>query len=382
MSRSRLRRRFGFTLIELLVVIAIIAVLIALLLPAVQQAREAARRTQCKNNLKQLGLAFFNYESTFGVFPAGVTMVMGTGGGPFGGGIGEGFQGTKPDGDSNVHMWAEGLLPYMDQTPLYNQINFSMPLGFSSLTGGTPGPYPLGGSGTANYGTAQQPYAALKSTVINAFICPSTPRAGGTLAYLDDWWSGSGATIYVVGSPSDYVATETERATPNAPNHYNILEGESQEKCGVCCRVADVIDGVSNTSLIGEAAKTDEVWDNGKRICTSGQSAASSQGITGGVSRQAGAWNNWTMGCSQWHPSVPGSTVFTGSNWSYTQGNVGNNVGTYVNGNNQEGMYSFHTGGAHLLMGDGAVRFLSANTNMQTCVRIFVRDDGQVVGDF
>jgi prepilin-type processing-associated H-X9-DG protein len=92
------------------------------------------------------------------------------------------------------------------------------------------------------------------------------------------------------------------------------------------------------------------------------------------------------MGVSQWHPSVPGSTVKNGSpgsySWSYTQGNVGNNVGTYVNGNNQEGMYSFHSGGAQVLMGDGAVRFLSSNTNMQTCVRIFVRDDGQVNGEF
>src|ERR1700722_10659447 len=88
----------GFTLIELLVVIAIIAVLIALLLPAVQQAREAARRTQCKNNLKQLGLSMFNYESTYNQFPpVGTVDTL-----------------PAPNNDYNAHGFIEYLLPYMD----------------------------------------------------------------------------------------------------------------------------------------------------------------------------------------------------------------------------------------------------------------------------
>ncbi|MDB5338411.1 MAG: hypothetical protein JWN70_4030, partial [Planctomycetaceae bacterium] len=95
--------RSGFTLIELLVVIAIIAVLIALLLPAVQQAREAARRSQCKNNLKQLGLALHNYHDTYGVFPYAQTPCC-----------------------SGGHTWVEMLLPFMDQAPMYNQINFNL----------------------------------------------------------------------------------------------------------------------------------------------------------------------------------------------------------------------------------------------------------------
>ena len=98
------KRRGGFTLIELLVVIAIIAVLIALLLPAVQQAREAARRTQCKNNLKQIGLALHNYESTFGRLPPGTFGGMGT---------------CNDDGLA----WSFSILPYLDQAPLYNQID-------------------------------------------------------------------------------------------------------------------------------------------------------------------------------------------------------------------------------------------------------------------
>src|ERR1700745_210756 len=103
------QRRSGFTLIELLVVIAIIAVLIALLLPAVQQAREAARRTQCKNNLKQMGLSLMNYESTFSVFPPARIDLSG----PPGPAI---YQTT----------WNALCLPYFDQAPLYNLYNFNL----------------------------------------------------------------------------------------------------------------------------------------------------------------------------------------------------------------------------------------------------------------
>ena len=103
------RRSHGFTLIELLVVIAIIAILIALLLPAVQQAREAARRTQCRNNLKQIGLALHNYHDNFNVFPMGYSDIMA--------------------GNSERHgagwSWMSSILPQIDQAPLYNRFEFS-----------------------------------------------------------------------------------------------------------------------------------------------------------------------------------------------------------------------------------------------------------------
>src|SRR6266851_2462357 len=110
--QSHHRQTRGFTLIELLVVIAIIAVLVALLLPAVQQAREAARRAQCKNNLKQMGLAFHNYHEALNTFPYAYVV---------------GFQNSIPGNKPTVTNWALMLLPYLDQGPLYNSYNCSVP---------------------------------------------------------------------------------------------------------------------------------------------------------------------------------------------------------------------------------------------------------------
>ena len=111
----RTRRKRGFTLIELLVVIAIIAILVALLLPAVQQAREAARRTQCKNNLKQIGLALHNYHDTHGRFPPTQVMVAY---------LGANYTNPVP----RNHTWMSLILPYLEQGNLYSSIRFDLPM--------------------------------------------------------------------------------------------------------------------------------------------------------------------------------------------------------------------------------------------------------------
>jgi prepilin-type N-terminal cleavage/methylation domain-containing protein len=138
------RKRRGFTLIELLVVIAIIAVLIALLLPAVQAAREAARRAQCTNNLKQIGLAMHNYHQTNDKFPQGMsesTSVLGS------------YTGYANWGEWSAQSM---LLPYMEQTPIYNSINFC----YDNI-----------------YGSGGSTNLTASTRVINGFLCPSDTQA-------------------------------------------------------------------------------------------------------------------------------------------------------------------------------------------------------------
>jgi len=144
-------KRSAFTLIELLVVIAIIAILIALLLPAVQQAREAARRTQCKNNLKQLGLAMHNYHDVYNTFPHNQNR---WGGGPI--------------GADQIPQWSwlVGILPYIDQAPLYNA--FSYDVNVADGNGGT-----ITGDRNHNGIGVNQ---ALAQTGMAAYICPSSPN--------------------------------------------------------------------------------------------------------------------------------------------------------------------------------------------------------------
>ncbi len=168
--------RRGFTLIELLVVIAIIAVLIALLLPAVQAAREAARRTQCVNNLKQMGLALHNYHDAFLVLPPGYIAAS-----------------KFIDGETDTApgwSWASMILPQLDQTPLYSSANFWLPV-----------------QAPANTTTTQ--------TSLTAFLCPSDQIPGRTFA-VTDGFNNTVATVApssytdCTGSDAADVATRTQ----------------------------------------------------------------------------------------------------------------------------------------------------------------------------
>ena len=222
-SPARLRR--GFTLIELLVVIAIIAVLIALLLPAVQAAREAARRSQCVNNLKQMGLACANYESANGVFPVGIMNF----------GPRTTTTASARHNQGRGHTVFTQILPFMEQTAIYNSINFLYPAAESA--------------GNVYFGQDAGPvqYTAL-SSLVNAYICPDdslrTPNSGRTTDVAQPYSPGSYAASF--GTWDVWYWFNGCGSTPQ------MIQGDGAFAYDASYRVADFTDGPSNTMFIGE----------------------------------------------------------------------------------------------------------------------------------
>lgn len=259
---DRRMQKSGFTLIELLVVIAIIAVLIALLLPAVQQAREAARRSQCKNNLKQFGLALHNYHDTFRTFPPGA------------------FAETRstqpagfPDEVGNGLGFHTMILPFLDQASIYNTLDFNVK--------------------TWNGSTNNTKYANLKLAV---FLCPSSAE----YKYTTD------VTVHYLGimGPCN---NGSARVNPVTTQNYGWqgVTGVGGENYGGYAtegillrqqnkKVRDVSDGTSNTFLVGESSK-DSDKDNIRCWLRGGQSnasACSTKNIVNGINLSTPNFNN------------------------------------------------------------------------------------------
>ncbi|WP_437192167.1 DUF1559 domain-containing protein [Planctomicrobium sp. SH527] len=320
-----IRQRKGFTLIELLVVIAIIAILIALLLPAVQQAREAARRSQCKNNMKQLGLALHNYHDTVNTFPPSA--------------LGRCKSQLTASTLLNTNGWTL-LLPYIEQSALYNKYNFGAPGttwdSTANAVDASPGPDPVT---TGN--------AAVVKTLLQAFLCPSDPGSqfqGATNHYgisATNTGTGGARTTYdfVNAGLSTGVCAENWLTSATTTRR---MFGENSR-----CRIGDIIDGTSNTVAVAET--TLEVY-NGK-----GNAWGYRGWVMSGVDLAANTINNWT------YPSVPTIIGRLGS-W----GRPG----------------SLHTGGMHILLADGSVRFLSENVDTTTRRNLSYMADGQVLGEF
>lgn len=320
MTRSQRMPR-GFTLIELLVVIAIIAVLIALLLPAVQQAREAARRTQCKNALKQLGLAMHNYHDTFLQLPPGAILTV-AGGTDFENGRNANWSAT----------WTIMLLPYFDQAPLYNKFN-------SSLS-----------ARHANNSTVTR-------TNLGPLNCPSHPAV---ISRLTQDYDG-----FVKGNYAANVGAG--RMLRLADFRNTSLRGPISVTGRWGANFSSIIDGSSNTVLIGEIVKVDSGGDDRGAWAWCTGATFSGQGNGGAV---LGPNTRMLMDSSPYSDNDTTNIVF---NWR-SNPDSGNNSGV--------GARSFHTGGVHFTLGDGTVRFISENVDLTTYERLLSIADGATVGSF
>ncbi len=312
------RKPNGFTLIELLVVIAIIAILIALLLPAVQQAREAARRTQCKNNLKQLGLAIHNYHDTHGCIP--IADVNGT--------------------STPVSAHAR-LLPYIEQAPLYSLVDFNVPYDHANNL-------------------------VPRHTELEAFRCPSDPTKlpssiGGRNNYY--WNAGSGIVMYASGASGQPAAN-------------GIIFHNKK------FRFADITDGLSNSAAMCEKLTSDgnngisspktDTFAPGTYPTNANEATAQCNSVDvtdlsrQGYSNVGGPWLQQYHSTNQYNHVLPPN----GRSCMFPPGRIA----TTAN--------SQHIGGVQMLLCDGSVRFITENLDLNTWRNLGSIDGGEVLGEF
>lgn len=336
--RTFVYRRGGFTLVELLVVIAIIGVLIALLLPAVQQAREAARRMQCTNHLKQLGLALHNHHDTYLRFPPG------------------GAQDQPPFGTATANnttwgsSWLVYILPFVEENTIYDQWQF------------------YGSSGVFNSNNN----AVVKGIEMDKYRCPSSPLPGFSRSN-----SGNSASVTYVGisgAVDGIIPGYTEsRITHNARGGMHSAGGMFFASSKI--KFSDLTDGTSNTMAASEHGNWLTDTSNNKQDWRASQ-----------------PWS-WTIGCKS--SDSPPNMTYNGDNrpfnittirytinrttgWTDDEDTtgVGNDGGANIPLN------STHPGGVNVLLGDGSVRFIAETIQLETLGRLATRDDGQVVGEY
>jgi prepilin-type N-terminal cleavage/methylation domain-containing protein/prepilin-type processing-associated H-X9-DG protein len=379
MMYSRLKARRAFTLIELLVVIAIIAVLIALLLPAVQSAREAARRAQCVNNMKQIGLSILNFESTNSYMPTSVDYLVP----PY-----------LPDMDPSTNGFPSQenagnftrCLPFMEQQNVYNQINFNL-AAFDQRNV----PPIVGGPGSLYNGVGQ---CSAYSTVINAFLCPSSP-APGSINYYNTCWSGfgNGSQSPISNPPSeiwgrtDYFATPGFHGSllqklgfPNTSTTGGYANPDSNLDTGTICdistsnattgivntpisrvRIASITDGTSNTVMIAEGAARPVGYNHARTIYNQGGP------VDGVINPTNGGGGAWADPFSYAH--LDGSS---------SDGIRGNGI-CLINCTTNNEIYGFHPGGANMLFADGSVHFFKESIDPRVVVYMITRAGGEVV---
>ncbi|WP_459554940.1 DUF1559 family PulG-like putative transporter [Lacunimicrobium album] len=301
-------RRRGFTLIELLVVIAIIATLVAILLPAVQQAREAARRTTCKNNLKQIGIAVHNYHDVNQMLPVN-------------------SPGTRPAG-ANI-----SILPYLEQSAVYDLYDMNK--------------------------TVSDPVqAVLKDKMPKVYLCPSTPE-GGTPVGISGFQTSDYAWVTFSKGALTATGFGLKPSTFMTPSK----------------NFAKVTDGLSNTLFVYESAGRTKMRYYDTEM-SQAYMDSKNWGNLGNSTKYAGWIRSWGWGLigisylmdSADPTGVQPQSIPTGPVMNVT--------------NDMSSPYGFHQGGITILMGDGAVRFISENIDQTTATNLSQHDDGNVLGEF
>jgi len=335
MSAQRFRRS-GFTLIELLVVIAIIAILVALLLPAVQQAREAARRSSCKNNLKQIGLALHNYHDINNCLPIGCLFAN--------------LGGTGP-GASNRSTWLARILPQLEENALYDRMDFD------------------NRNGSAGYDSNN-----VRTEEVATFRCPSDPGDRGKtnkpefaptsyVGCIGDTYRlyGDGGTTSPT-TTGDYIHTNDEWAKM-------VLNNGSEEGVFATnshCRFRDITDGTSNTMAVSECLVGSTVNEFSQ---SGGGDVPDCLSIDGDLRPDRGY--SWMFGS-------PATWLYTTTRTPNSRERDCEKYNTRAN----MAAASQHQGGVQVTLADGSVRFVSENVNRQIWRDLGQRNDGNVLGEF
>jgi prepilin-type N-terminal cleavage/methylation domain-containing protein/prepilin-type processing-associated H-X9-DG protein len=355
--RTRPRRLGGFTLIELLVVIAIIAVLIALLVPAVQKVREAAARGTCSNNLKQLGIAMHAYHAAHGKFPANQQQI-----------------GTNVWESVSASYF---ILPYVEQDAVFKQVVIPK-------NAPPPGHSTAGAGNNADWAAA---YNGPMNVTLPVFLCPSTP-SGPARGTNNGHWDGPGSNYGWCTGSRTYAIWDA--------NANGMINQMAERK------IADVLDGLSNTLLASEFLSGSNAPQTGgpgiypydifyagdkpfNAVANRDFPTLAELNAIGSAAKNAAQGvksNNGTM--PLWYAAAHSSlTTAATPNWPWpTAGGACCPGGAHDWGNGIIPPRSMHPGGVNALLGDGSVRFIVDSVDLVTFQRLGNRHDGQVVADY
>lgn len=326
--------RTGFTLVELLVVIAIIGILVALLLPAVQAAREAARRMQCNNNLKQLGLALQNFHDTYKNFPTGQT-----------------------DNDIDNLGWGFYILPFMEQAPLYDQMVNTITTGGDQIVvrpGAHPGidSYEL----LRTYDAAMTPFT---NTVLEGYLCPSNPIPNRSA-------NGRGASHYVGSVGTSYSDENNPTGSminfgcgAGGSNQTGMIPFDNSDNYTWAWRMADSTDGTSSTIMVGEIGLSENVKP---------------------TMIDHPAFPLWSGGNGKAGTGTPATNCGGGIDnlCNLRVGDIDHFINRKTGSQSNGSFGSYHPGGSQFVLVDGSSHFLAQTIDTRILFRLCNRQDGNV----